>query len=465
MRFGTLCRPFLLKGESWLMKILLPVLISAAIGLFTNWLAIVMLFRPWKEKRLFGIRMPMTPGLIPRRQNELAEKLGQIVDEELLTAEGLARSISRPELEDAVKRAAVRSLRDTLNEAPTLGALAERVFGPDALNRAQGWAVRRAGECLRSDEGSALLIQLADTLFDLLSTSLQERSARKELARGFATPLYQHLANGTILWRDALPEGARALVEERLLAQIGPLLERTSLWLRDPDVVAAISKMLQEKVENIPLIGPMAKGFLTPERVLHDVVPRLQQVVESHTIRELAEEKAREFLRGIWERPVGRVLGRLSEDDLTELLDKMLPTILDRAFADQTASRNMFRDLIVRSLTSGASEVMLADLIGRLRRALENWNLRELYLSHSEDVESWISKAWRWLRGHLIDNLPTVLDALDIRTIVRDQIASYPIPTLEKLVLSVASKELRMITWLGGVLGGIIGLVQALLLL
>ncbi|MCX7570662.1 DUF445 family protein [Tumebacillus sp. DT12] len=447
------------------MKIVLPIVVGAVIGLFTNWLAIIMLFRPWQEKRLFGMRLPLTPGLIPRRQNDLADKLGQIVDEELLTPEGMARSISRPELEYAVKRAAVRSIGETLNAAPTLGLLVARLFGEAAMDKAQSFVVHRTMDYLRSDEAERQLTRIADSLFDHLRGSLREEHVRRELARAFAAPLHQNLANSTLIWKDALPEGARSLIEERLMQQIDPLLEGASRWLTEPDVVAAISRMLQEKVENIPLIGPMAKGFLTLDRVQDDIVPRLQSVIESRTTRDLIEGKAAEFLRGFWERPVGRIVGRLSEQDLTDLLDKTLRAMFDRAFAEGTASRQMFRDLIVRSLQAGASETTLGDLAGRLVEALEAWNLRDLYISRTDDVDRLITRIWRWLRGHLIDALPDVLDALHLRAVVREQVASYPIATLEKLIRSVVNQELRMITLLGGLLGAVIGLIQALILL
>ena len=56
-----------------------------------------------------------------------------------------------------------------------------------------------------------------------------------------------------------------------------------------------------------------------------------------------------------------------------------------------------------------------------------------------------------------------MLDALAIREVVREQIQSFPIPALEKLILGVVNKELKMITYLGGILGAVIGLIQAFL--
>ncbi|MFW6049396.1 MAG: DUF445 domain-containing protein, partial [Candidatus Bipolaricaulota bacterium] len=55
--------------------VLVPV-VASVIGYSTNWIAIKMLFRPLQEKRVFGFRVPFTPGLVPRRKNEIAENIG-----------------------------------------------------------------------------------------------------------------------------------------------------------------------------------------------------------------------------------------------------------------------------------------------------------------------------------------------------------------------------------------------------
>lgn len=53
---------------------------------------------------------------------------------------------------------------------------------------------------------------------------------------------------------------------------------------------------------------------------------------------------------------------------------------------------------------------------------------------------------------------------VDVHQLVESKVAAFPVATIERLVLSVASKELRSIEILGGVLGGIVGLAQAVLL-
>lgn len=57
-----------------------------------------------------------------------------------------------------------------------------------------------------------------------------------------------------------------------------------------------------------------------------------------------------------------------------------------------------------------------------------------------------------------------VRDGIDVHTIVERKVAGFEVARLEALILEVASRELRAIEVLGGVLGFAVGLVQAAIL-
>jgi len=58
----------------------LPI-IAALIGYLTNYIAVKMIFRPHKKYKILFF---FIQGLIPKRQEEIAEKLGELVEEELV---------------------------------------------------------------------------------------------------------------------------------------------------------------------------------------------------------------------------------------------------------------------------------------------------------------------------------------------------------------------------------------------
>ena len=72
-----------------LLRWVLPPVLGAIIGYVTNAVAIRMLFRPYREWRLLKVRVPFTPGIIPRQRYKLAENIGQMVSDELLTEDTL----------------------------------------------------------------------------------------------------------------------------------------------------------------------------------------------------------------------------------------------------------------------------------------------------------------------------------------------------------------------------------------
>ncbi|OQY17136.1 MAG: hypothetical protein B6I36_09400 [Desulfobacteraceae bacterium 4572_35.1] len=64
---------------------ILPPLLGAIIGYVTNYIAIRMLFRPLRPWHIFGLRLPLTPGIIPSQRHKLATKMGEMVGSHLLT--------------------------------------------------------------------------------------------------------------------------------------------------------------------------------------------------------------------------------------------------------------------------------------------------------------------------------------------------------------------------------------------
>ena len=71
----------------------LPPVIGAAIGYITNAIAITMLFRPHQGKKIFSIKIPMTPGIIPKQRYELSKSVGAMVSRELLTEDAVRKQM------------------------------------------------------------------------------------------------------------------------------------------------------------------------------------------------------------------------------------------------------------------------------------------------------------------------------------------------------------------------------------
>ena len=82
---------------------ILPPLLGAIIGYVTNRIAIKMLFRPLNPKRILGVRVPLTPGVIPRNRFDLARTIARMVSEQLLSPKAIREQLDSPEFRDNLK--------------------------------------------------------------------------------------------------------------------------------------------------------------------------------------------------------------------------------------------------------------------------------------------------------------------------------------------------------------------------
>lgn len=100
---------------------IIPPLIGGFIGYITNWLAIKMLFRPHTAKYVFGIHIPLTPGIIPKEKGRIAKSIGGVISENLMSHEVLEQYLLSDAMVDKL-RATVDGFFETQKNNPeTLG--------------------------------------------------------------------------------------------------------------------------------------------------------------------------------------------------------------------------------------------------------------------------------------------------------------------------------------------------------
>lgn len=121
------------------------------------------------------------------------------------------------------------------------------------------------------------------------------------------------------------------------------------------------------------------------------------------------------------------------------------------------------RQIDLERFLGDALERGLAPRLAELRRA----PFVGSFLS-DERVARWKQSLVRGLvedEEALVRGLEEALESgLDVRDLVARRVEAFPVERLEALVLDVASRELRAIELLGGLLGFLIGVVQAVVL-
>jgi len=92
-----------------LLYFLIFPLVGALVGWFTNWLAILMLFRPREPVRILWWSLH---GVIPSRHSQLAERIADTVENNLLSQEDLEKAMSGVNWHDEVDRLIKKVLHD-----------------------------------------------------------------------------------------------------------------------------------------------------------------------------------------------------------------------------------------------------------------------------------------------------------------------------------------------------------------
>ena len=75
------------------------VLVGTLIGWFTNYLAIKLLFRPYKEMNFLFFKIQ---GLIPKRRAEISLNIADVVEKELISVDDIADKIEEMDISDGV---------------------------------------------------------------------------------------------------------------------------------------------------------------------------------------------------------------------------------------------------------------------------------------------------------------------------------------------------------------------------
>ncbi len=98
--------------------------ISAFIGWLTNFIAVKMIFRPKKPVTILGIKIW---GLIPKRKSDLARKIGETVETELISHQDIHRVVNtdafREEILSAIVVAVERFIEQKLGSNPLIAMM------------------------------------------------------------------------------------------------------------------------------------------------------------------------------------------------------------------------------------------------------------------------------------------------------------------------------------------------------
>lgn len=363
--------------------------LGAIIGGYTNHLAIKMLFRPHHPIFIGKFQVPFTPGLIPKRRDELAVQLGKMVVDHLLTPEGIGKKLTDEKFQqELIQWAQVEMDKVLVNEQSLRGVL-------------EKWGLEHVEE---------KTIQKIESM----------------IAEKIDTFLSQYY---TYTWEQALPHSVHEKVEQMIPNVASFILERGISFFESEEGKERLAKMIDDFFASRGTLLNLVGMFLGNV----SLVDRLQPEV----IKFLGQEGMKGLLSDVLQREWEKCKGR-EVKEIESFIEK---------------------DMIVNSLLSTIKieETVKGFFNQSVQKVCEP--VRETVVQTM--IPSLVKKGLAW--G--INNTEQILKNLRLAEIVQQEVSTFSTERLEDLVLSITKSELKMITYLGALLGGTIGLIQGILLL
>lgn len=364
-------------------------LIGALIGGYTNHLAIKMLFRPHEAKYIGNWRIPFTPGLIPKRRDELAKQLGRTVVEHLLTPDTFKRRFFSEEMKQKA-------------ELWIQSQLVKHVF--ESNKTLQEW-LSKAG----IENVSPRIESKIDAIIDNQMSEIELRFANKSI-------------------REIAPKQWQIKADEQIPEIVTYLLGKGEAYFESEEGNQTVKRLIDDFLSSKGKFGNMIQMFMgESSSIVGKVKPEINKFMRAPGTFELLSN----MIRGEWE--------KLKDRPLNELIggfdwEPVLTTV--KTYVKQEV----------------AAEKRLNDTLQSYWPEGSNWFALNLTPKLTE---------FAFLQGDL--KLEETIKRLKLEEMVRDQVDTFPVERLEELMLGISKKEFKMITVLGALLGGLIGIIQGLI--
>jgi uncharacterized membrane protein YheB (UPF0754 family) len=370
--------------------ITMMVVIGAIIGGVTNALAIKMLFRPYNTLYIGKWKVPFTPGLIPKRRDELAEQMGKIVVNHLLTPESIQRKFLNDDFQKEMTAVVQKEIDHFLHSEATVEELLEKIGIKDAQERSE-----------------ARLNEIVEEKYE----SIMETYRNKPL-------------------KAVIPEHMVEKVNGKIPEISSFILQKGINYFASMEGKMRIQRMADDFLkERSGVLGGMLQMFMGNIDISDKIQPEIIKFLKNEGTAEIITT----LIKAEWEKVLEWETVKIEEQ--------------------------MKKEEIVSFLKGSVQKVVkLEKIFGTPISELSAPYQREIAEAF---VPNGIQVFGNWLSAR-IDQL---LERLRLQEVVRDQVASFSLERLEEMVLSISKRELKMITFLGALLGGFIGLFQGFLAL
>lgn len=479
----------------------MPILVGGTIGYITNWIAIKMLFRPHYEKKIFNIHVPFTPGLIPKERDRIAKSIGEAVGVYLLSPEVVVKSLSNDK-NDYIKKSVESYIGRLQQEDRSLKNLIIGL-GHEKYNEILNIMKLKITEAiclqLRKDKFKQKLIQLIDEYIfinskDELYQTINEKmelyfkriTTSEETIVGLKniiTGKLNDLSTNEIPLSEIIPENIVFQIKDTVIQHDEDIVK--ALWniINDPKIELKLKGWITDIVSNN--MNKLVAIFMSPETISDKVFNAIKESVNKPEINENIVMVIITLIDKILENKVGNIATvistKLEEDQVLELSNtiiryiskeenqkKVISLIGKRLKGEEAYLRDNLLGFISKELESLLDSKLLNEniyyIIDDIFERILNKSISSIVVNIDERTVINIANFCNDIFNDFARNkLPHIVKVFNISRVVEDQINSYDVAFAEELILGIAHKELKAITWLGALLGGIMGIILPIL--
>lgn len=274
--------------------ILRPV-IGAVIGYITNDVAIRMLFRPRTAKYIFGMRVPFTPGIIPKEKGRIAASIGNAISINLMNREVLERTLLSDEMIGKITASIDGFVDRQLANEETLRQFLTSYITDDELETLCQSATENLAAQIHTSLASAGLGQriahmAVSHAIDKTRSSLLGKLGADQLVSLVAGPMENLLAKNI---DEMLASHSQEMVGQLIADQLQQLLSRP---------------MSSLMAEHAAQIGQLRDLLLTVYRTV--VTDRLPRILDAVNISDIVERRIMEMDERETERLILEVMNK-----------------------------------------------------------------------------------------------------------------------------------------------------------
>lgn len=484
------------------MKILIPVLVGSLIGYLTNWLAIKMLFKPHYEKKIFGVSLPFTPGLIPKERERMAENIGNAVGTHLLSSDTIIQAISSIENEVKIKNWLKGNIEKLRQQTMTIGDYLEGLIGEGYVDGKYNLKIKLSNfiiQLIRKEEVIDRFKTIIKDKIDNYDTSnlydnidikindglnlLSNSDELKYELQKFLDKIMNEASNNSKTLAEVVPSDIYTSIDNYLDEHKDEIGDNLRYILKDEEVKNKIKDAISNLV--FDRSNKLLMAFISPDMISEKIFESIEKYIDK---RETNEDII-EIIKFLIEKIKGKTVSSISLSVL-KVVDKNSIKLISSEIIKHILSVENIEKIQMRAIDFLKENERLnkENLNKYLNIAFEN-------IIYSEDIENKINsivsstiedtlnKTISDLLSGLSDErltniynfskriftqfagnkLPEMITMLNVSKIVEDKINSFEIDYTEKLILDIAKKELNQITRLGALLGGILGLLSPFL--